>query len=218
MRFMSLQRLLSWMLNPDILSLLTPISKRLQGLLSTFRVSAIYEDLKFEASLELLDTRGNRAIFHKRQHTRFLQNYVIAYYDRAFGDGDIFADYQCSPGVAVDRYQIGAEHWTLISLRQIKHRGDKAILNIDRTIKDGFTRKSETFQLDLYNPAKAVEFSIVFPAKRPPKQIRFVQQHKNQQFPAPQSSYEYLSDGRVKVLWQIKHPRQYQSYVIAWEW
>jgi hypothetical protein len=61
----------------------------------------MYEVLDYHTELELLDVKGKKAVFRKVQKVRFLQNNIIAYYDKAWGDGDIFVDYKCSPGVGV---------------------------------------------------------------------------------------------------------------------
>jgi hypothetical protein len=44
------------------------------------------------------------AIVDRQEEVRFLQGNVVAFADYAWGDGQIFADYRCSPGVPVDRY------------------------------------------------------------------------------------------------------------------
>src|SRR5688572_2503878 len=78
----------------------------------------IYEILDYEASVELLDLGGEKAIFRKRQKVKFLQNNIIAFEDYAWGDGDVLAAYTCSPGVVVDKYQEGDRWNILISLRE----------------------------------------------------------------------------------------------------
>jgi hypothetical protein len=49
---------------------------------------------------------------------------VIAFEDYAWGDGDVLAEYKCSPGFEADRYLEGDRWNILISLRETKHRGD----------------------------------------------------------------------------------------------
>src|SRR4030042_206218 len=63
----------------------------------------LYEVLEYESTLELLDRKGEIAIFKKRQKVRYLQDNIIAYMDQAWGDGKFLRDYRCSPGVAVDQ-------------------------------------------------------------------------------------------------------------------
>jgi hypothetical protein len=100
--------------------------------------------LEHRVTLELKDTKGKKAIYRKYQRIKFTQDNVIAYQDNAWGAGNIFADYKCSPGVAVDRYKEGHRYRILISLRETKNRGDGEVINIQRTIKDGFVRNNES--------------------------------------------------------------------------
>src|SRR5258706_6406287 len=67
----------------------------------------MYEVQDLDVRLELQDTKGKKATLYKREKVRFLQDNTIAFEDSAYGDGEIFADYKCSPGVPVDRYQDG---------------------------------------------------------------------------------------------------------------
>ena len=75
----------------------------------------MYEILEYDSELELKDPAGNLAELKRRQKVRFLQDNIIAYEDQAWGEGEIFADYQCSPGVAVDRYRDGFKWKVLIN-------------------------------------------------------------------------------------------------------
>ena len=64
---------------------------------------------------------------------------MIAFQEYARGDGEIFAEYRCAPGVVVDRYQEGDQWNVLISLRETKSAGDIQDFHTTRTIKGGFT-------------------------------------------------------------------------------
>lgn len=86
----------------------------------------MYEILEYESTLELCDTKGSTAIFQKRQRVKFLQNNIIAFEDYVWGDGEIMADYKCSPGVVADRYQEGDRWNILISLRETKSKKPQA--------------------------------------------------------------------------------------------
>src|SRR5690349_623079 len=115
--------LLSVLLGSDLLAvlarLLLPYFER-----AFSRHQGIYEVLAYEAELTLLDRKGSRAYLTKHQQVRFLQDNIIAYQDQAWGDGDIFAEYRCTPGVEVDRYRDGHRYRILISLQETKNRGD----------------------------------------------------------------------------------------------
>ena len=53
----------------------------------------MYEVLKHDSTLELLDRQGKRARFEKRQKVRYLQNNIIAYQDQGWSDGESLLDY-----------------------------------------------------------------------------------------------------------------------------
>ena len=109
---MTLQPLLTlflkWLSNPPtelLLAILRYIGQRLPQ-------QGIYRVLDHHVTLELRDPQGNQAIYRKVQSVRFLQDHVIAFYDTAWGDGELFANYRCSPGYPVDRFRKGNRTYT----------------------------------------------------------------------------------------------------------
>jgi hypothetical protein len=64
---------------------LLAIGQRLAGLLSRSQPQGIFEILDYDSTLELLDAKGKKAVFRRRQKVRFLQDHVIAFQDRAWG-------------------------------------------------------------------------------------------------------------------------------------
>ena len=156
----------------------------------------MYEVLEYETRLELLDARGEKAVLHKRERVRFLQDNIIAYQDMAWGDGDTFADYRCSPGVAVDRYREGHRYQILISLRETKHRNDVDEFHIERTIKDGFRKGIEDFQIEIEHVTRKFSLSVVFPRKRFAKQVWLIEQNTARTTPLVAENRLMLPDGR----------------------
>ena len=106
-------------------TLLNVLFDLLQRLPAVRKLPGIYEVLDYQAEFELKDGKGHVAVYRKHQRVRFLQDNIIAYQDTAWGDGEIFADYRCSPGVEVDRYREGNRFNILISLRETKSRDDR---------------------------------------------------------------------------------------------
>lgn len=186
-----------------------PIARSLPGM---------YEVLDYEAQLELLDTKGHTAIYTKRQHVRFLQDNVIAYQDKAWGDGNIFADYQCSPGKEVDRYREGHRYNILISLRETKQRNDEVTFNIRRKIRDGFKREVEEFQSDIDHRTRQLELSVIFPNNRLPEEVTLIEQNTSRTTTLDSDHREILSDGRYKYFWKTKSARLYEAYILRWKW
>ena len=58
----------------------------------------MYEILDYDATLELKDPAGKKAVLTRRQVVRLLQDNVVAIHDHAWGDGRLFARYRCQPG------------------------------------------------------------------------------------------------------------------------
>jgi hypothetical protein len=114
---------LSLLLNSELLRWLV---KELVRFWRESRFQGGYRAESHHASLELMDRHGNTARYTKRQQVTFLQDGICAIQDQAWADGDIFADYRCSPGIAVDRYVEGYRWRILISMRATKNRGDTA--------------------------------------------------------------------------------------------
>jgi hypothetical protein len=109
----------------------------------------MYEVLEYESTLELQDKHGERVTFRKRERVRYLQNNLMAFQDQAWGDGEILHNYRCNPGTAVDFHRPGHKTYILISLREIKKRGDIDDFNIEWGIRDGFHRKLELWETEI---------------------------------------------------------------------
>jgi hypothetical protein len=178
----------------------------------------MYEVLAYEARLELKDAKGKKAIFHKRQQVRFLQDHIIAFQDQAWGDGDIFADYKCSPGVPVDRYREGHRWQVLISLRGSKNRGDVEVFHIRREIRDGFVQDTEDFQTEINHTTRHLSVSVVFPRSRSPKRVTLIEQNSGKSQVLGPPHRLTLPDGRQQVIWRTGKPRLYEAYIMRWQW
>ncbi len=84
-----------------------PLLARLIPYFRQRRPHGLYEVLSHRSTLELLDSYGKRALYRKVQRVRFSQDGLVTFQDMAWGEGDIFASYECSPGLAVDCYREG---------------------------------------------------------------------------------------------------------------
>jgi hypothetical protein len=186
-----------------------PIFKSLPGM---------YEVLDYEARLELKDGKGKTAVYSKHQLVRFLQDHIIAYQDIAWGDGDIFADYKCSPGVEVDRYREGHRYNILISLRETKQRGDETTFRIERTIRNGFTQKVEQFQTEIDNRTNKLSLSVISPRSRLPVKVDLIELNTRRTSTLDREHHQVLPDGRHKYIWKTSSPRLYEAYILRWGW
>ena len=177
-----------------------------------------YEVLEYETKLDLLDPDGKLAVYSKHQKVQFLQDNVIAFQDQAWGDGEIFADYKCSPGYPVDRYRDGNKYRILISLRETKNRGDIENFHIERTIKDGFVRPIEDYQVDVDHSTRRLSLTVVFPKERTPKQVKLIEQKSQRSKELSTESLQPLPDGRWQITWETEKAKLHEVYILRWEW
>ena len=217
-RPIGLVRIASAVLNSDLVDLVSSVWQLGRRIVTSKVHEGLYEVLAFESRLELLDIQGKKAVLTKREKVRFLQDNIIAYQDQAWGDGEIFADYKCSPGVAVDRYREGHRYRVLISLRQAKSRGDIQEFHIVRTIKNGFTKHTEDFQTEVDHTTHSLSMSVVFPRRRPPKQAELIEQNATRTTPLGPQYRLTLPDGRQQIRWHTKKPELFEAYILRWEW
>jgi hypothetical protein len=177
-----------------------------------------YEILDYVSTLELCDTRGKTAVSRRRERVKFLQNNVIAFQDHVWGEGEIFSDYKCSPGVEVDRYQDG-NHWNvLISLRETKEEGDTTDFYIERTIKNGFIKNEEWWQTQIWCKTHRLKIEIIFPKGRHCKRAILRSQVRNRTDELDNSHFSSLPDGRQLLTWTQENPRLAEIYTIRWTW
>ena len=178
----------------------------------------MYEVLEYESTLELLDKRGKRAHFRKREKVRYLQDNIIAYQDQAWGDGEILLNYRCAPGVPVDRYTPGQETYVLISLREVKNRGDVDEFHIEWGIRNGFGRKSEQWETDINHRTKQLKIQIIFPKDRKPIKAVLKESIRQKTSEIRADLQQQLPDGRHLIYCEKQNPRLYEKFILAWKW
>ncbi len=214
----NLLRILVPVLNSDVIDILSTLWRLGKRIIASKAHEGMYEVLELDVRLELQDTGGQKAVLYKRERVRFQQDNIIAFQDKIWGDGEVFAHYKCSPGVAVDRYRDGYRYRILISLRETKKRGDIEEFNIERTIRDGFTQNVEEFQIDVDHTTRKLSFSVVFPPKRLPKQVMLIEQNTTRSRSLGPECRLMLPDGRQQVMWSSDKPKLFEAYIMRWEW
>ena len=78
--------------------------------------------------------------------------------------------------MVADRFQLGARQITLISLRQVKNRGDRLHLHIRRQIQQGWTAPEEWLEIAVDHPTRMLEVALVFPKARPPQRAFLIEE------------------------------------------
>lgn len=214
----SLWRTLLGYISLEWIAILPDLYQLIQRWLKGQRHEGLYEILDYDLTLELVDPQGETAIFKKRQQVKFLQNNVIAFEDYAWGDGEIFADYKCSPGIVADRYQEGDRWNTLISLRETKNSGDITDFYIERTAKHGFTQVEEPLQLEIRHPTKRLKVVIIFPQARRCQRAVLLQRSRNHSTVLGPECFTNLPDGRQMLIWETTKIKQFEIYTLKWSW
>ncbi len=178
----------------------------------------MYEVIEHEGTLELKDTKGKLALVRKRQKVRYRQNNILAYQDAAWGDGEIFVNYHCTPGMEADRYKVGQKTQILISLREVKEKNEEDEFNIEWEHHNGFIRKIEQWGSEVSHKTKQLKLNVIFPKSRPPLQVTLIENRPNKTIPLDKKAIRKLPNGRWIVSWEISKPRLYKQYSIKWEW
>lgn len=213
-----LSRLLQFCLSQDWVTLLFDLYRALRRWLNRQRREGMYEILDYDATLELVDPKGKTAIFKKQQRVKFLQDEIISFPDYAWGDGEIFAEYKCTPGVVVDRYQEGDRWNILISLRETKSAGDITNFYIERTVKDSFTKTEEWRQFEVRHLTRRLKIRIIFPKQRRCQRAVLLQRSRHRATALGPEHFVDLPDGRQVLTWRAKKIRRFEVYTIKWRW
>jgi len=178
----------------------------------------VYEVLEYTSNLEILDRQGKMATFSKNKRIRYLQDNIIAYQDYAWGDGSILLDYRTSRGVPVDRYRTGYKTYILLSLREVKNRGDLDEFNIQWKIQQGFLTKDGYWATDISNKTRHLMVNVIFPMNRPPTRVTIEESNRKRTRSLGTEAIKPLPDGRWQVAWETNNPRLYEIYVLRWIW
>jgi hypothetical protein len=214
------RRLLA-LLSLERIAVLFDVYQLFRPWLNHLRREGLYEILEYDSTLELLDPQGQTAIVKKRQQVKFNQDHIIAFQDYAWGDGDCLADYKCSPGVVVDRYQEGGDRWNLlISLRETKSRGDIEDFRIVRTVKQSFTKDDEWWQVEIRHPTKRLKMTVIFPRERRCQRAVLLQRSRHRATVLGPEHFSDLPepDGRQMLVWETKNIRWFEIYTLKWRW
>jgi len=187
-------------------------------LLRGYSQEGMYKVLDYESTLEILDDKGKKAHFSKRKKVRYLQDNIVVYQDCAWGDGKILLNYQCNPGKAVDRYRSGYKTIILLSLHEVKNRGDVDDFHIKWDIKDGFVKLEESWETHISQKTEKFCLNAIFPKNRRPLRIKVEESNSRKTHQLNKGNYSSLPDGRIKVTWEKKNPRLFESYIVKWKW
>ncbi len=214
----SLTKLISIVLGLPWVEILAEAWKFGRKLLSGLAHEGMYEALDYEATLELHDPQGKRASFKKRLHVRYLQDNIIAFQDQAWGDGKILRNYRTSRGQAVDQYKSGYKTYILLSLREIRNRGDVDEFRISWDIREGFLKPDGFWAASVSHRMRHLKIKIIFPKDRPPLRAMLEENQRRRTRMLGLEHQKRLADGRVQLTWEMDKPKLYELYVLRWDW
>ena len=212
-----LRRLLAY-LSQDWTIVMLDLYHLVRPLIIREQAAGVYEILAYDSTLELVDLKGKVAIFKRHQRVKFLQNNIMVFQDHAWGDGDIFAGYKCSPGIVVDRYKEGDRWNILISLRETKSKGDITDFFIERTVKNGFLQAEEWWQVEVWYKTQRLTLSLIFPKGRHCQRALLQTRSDNRSTILDQQQFHLLPDGRQLLRWEAINPAQAEVYTLRWQW
>ena len=200
---------------PEVIGSLWGIGR---GIINRLTNNGIYETLDYESTLELHNRAGTKATFSKRKKIRYLQANIIAYQDYAWGDGEILLNYRTNRGIPVDRYRSGFKTYILLSLREVKNRGDIDEFHIQWDIRRGFLTEDGYWSADVSQPTQHLKINVIFPKARPPLRLSLEETNRRQTHLLDRDAQQQLPDGRWLVSWETNKPRLYEVYVLRWIW
>jgi len=203
---------------PHWVSLVLDLIQSIQTYVRKGTPEGLFEILEYETRLELLDVQGRSAKLFKHERVKFLQDYAIAFQDYAWGEGNVLADYKCSPGFEADRYLEGGRWNILISLRETKHRGDVQDFYIERILTNTFTKKEEWWQMEMQHRTRFTKLSVVFPKKRHCRGAVVVERTRDRTISLESRNFTVLPDGRQMLQWENIEPTRFETYTLKWTW
>jgi hypothetical protein len=182
------------------------------------RTQGFYDLLSLRRTVTMHDPEGRVVTVDTVQQVRFRQNQVAVLLDYVWGDGDILREYTCSPGVPVDCYKEGTRHVVLISLRELKSRGDELSFTTHRQVIGGGTRPSECWESEVYHRTRRMEVRLLFPPERRCQRAAVTVQSTGQTTALGKDNWSYLPDGQQELVWVCLKPRLNECYLLRWEW
>lgn len=135
--------------------------------------------------------------------------------EKAAGDGNLFAEFECNYGTKIHEFTRGDEHRALILLDYPATRGKKQFLESTRVSRGSFLGSDEWASLTVDKPSDASELTVIFPADRLPRQTRLKLGNGAEQ------EIELMPvDGstRKKLSYRLRKSRVGDEIEFSWSW
>jgi hypothetical protein len=106
----------------------------------------------------------------------------------------------------------------LISLREMKQRGDEDEFNIEWDAYNTFLHSSEYWEAEISHRTKQLSMQMIFPKNRPPLKASIFETTRRMSQPLTGEAIQKLPDGRWRISWGTDKPRLYERYILKWDW
>ena len=175
----------------------------------------LYEVKDYQARLEVLDTKGKRAIYTKRERIRFLRNHVTAFYDYGWGTGNAFASHRVHPGRIAERQKVGSRHRSLVVLPKPYQAGEQMSFTVRRLWKNVLKGHQGYLEMELYHPTRRAGISVILPRTRPAVSAWLADARRQSSIHVRPTT---MSDGRQKLQWSTTGVQVGDRYTLEWVW
>lgn len=167
-----------------------------------------YETIKFAGRLEFLERRGV-AIFSRRQRIRFLEDGVSTFFDLAWGDGILFANYTAGRLRILDAIPTRKGYVVALALPRLFRKGETLDIELRRRIVGCFLDEQVYWDSALRVPTDLLTLDIVPPRGRRIRQAEIV---------APPEGDVEASESRARLRLRVRRPALHTPYKLAWSW
>ncbi len=201
----------------EILAWLGPVAGKYIEKLATrlSRDRDLYEVKDYRSALDVLDARGMRTIYSKKERIRFLRDNVGSFYDYGWGMGQPFASHRVHPGRIAERRKIGSRYRSLIVFPEPQRRGDEMTLSVHRLMRNAVTGDDGWLEMEVYHKTRRVHLRVTVPRTRTVRAARLVDARRG----TTQSvGVRRVADGRQQFQWSTSSPQVGDRYTLAWDW
>lgn len=174
-----------------------------------------FEILDMKMALDVVDRRGRKAIYTKRERIRFLRDNIISIYDYGWGTGNTYASHRVKPGHVAERRQVGSRYRSLIILPEPQNRGDEMTFMVRRLWKGSLKGRPNWLEAEVHHKMKHLALSVTLPRGRRIQSSRLFDR-KGPVKPDPKVNV--TAQGRQRVQARIAKPIVGNCYTLEWDW
>ena len=175
-----------------------------------------YETLWLDLVLDLQDVTGRRAVLTRRQRVRFLARDGAVVRELVWGEGEQLVRYTAHGAQRLRVRREGSKRAVLLDPDQRPALGDQLTITSRRTIRGGFRERTEYCEVVLERPTGRLDVTVIFPARRPPRQACLVPAATEQVLRTLHARYG--PDGRAILRCRLRKPDVGTTYSLRWSW